>query len=158
MLDKDLDNINVVLHFPKIAEWIRENDRPLWAEFQGNEQPIPPFTEHATAVHEFLWPRKTATGATMKSFKGKRHDTLLTLLRDNADDCLRGKPKVTIFQSLDDSGCDLLIEWAADARYGVQLKSYWDISQNSFAEKTLVQIQDSPPTDLTACMSCLLAI
>ena len=143
MLDKDLDNINVVLHFPKIAEWIRENDRPLWAEFLGNEEPIPPFAEHATAVHEFLWPRKTATGATTKGFKGKRHDTLLALLRDNADDCLRGKPKVTIFQSLGDSGCDLLIEWAADARYGVQLKSHWDISQNNFAEKTLVQIQDS---------------
>jgi hypothetical protein len=64
-------------------------------------------------------------------------------VRDNADDCLRRKPRVTIFQSLDDSGCDLLIEWAADARYGVQLKSHWDISQNNFAEKTLVQIQDS---------------
>ncbi len=54
-----------------------------------------------------------------------------------------GKPTVTIFQSLDDSGCDLLIEWAAHARYGVLLKSHWDINHNNFAEKTLVQIQDS---------------
>ncbi len=29
MLDKDPDNIYVILHFPKIAEWIREIDRLL---------------------------------------------------------------------------------------------------------------------------------
>jgi len=68
---------------------------------------------------------------------------MLERLQKKADEQLPGKPKVTITQSLQDSGCDLLIDWGAGAKYGVQLKSHHDISEPEFAGTTVVQIQDS---------------
>ena len=52
-------------------------------------------------------------------------------------------PKVAITQSLHDSGCDMVIEWAKTAKYGVQMKSYNDIADEGFAVRTLAKIQDS---------------
>jgi hypothetical protein len=53
------------------------------------------------------------------------------------------RPRLSILQSLQDRGCDLLIDWPLRAKYGVQLKSNGDIEEEGFANKTLAQIQDS---------------
>ena len=66
-----------------------------------------------------------------------------TVLQRKADDELPGTPRVTITQSLQDSGCDLLIDWGMDAKYGVQMKSHHDTGGADFAAKTVGQIQDS---------------
>jgi hypothetical protein len=48
-----------------------------------------------------------------------------------------------VTQCLQDAGCDLVIDWGQGHKYGVQLKSHYDISQRDFASNTLSQIQDS---------------
>jgi hypothetical protein len=50
---------------------------------------------------------------------------------------------LSILQSLQDRGCDLLIEWPHRSKYGVQLKSNGDVEDDSFSTKTLSQIQNS---------------
>jgi hypothetical protein len=94
------------------------------------------------ALHDFLW-RPAADPARTKDFQGKRHDDLLRLLRDTADARLPGSSRVVITQSLQDAGCDILIDWGEGFKYGVQLKSHHDIGETDFAAKTVRQIQDS---------------
>jgi AbiJ N-terminal domain 5 len=140
ILDKDFGNWNVLLGTPKLVAWLRENEPGLHAEFLGGGAAT--CTEHASAIDAFLWTAAVKVSKT-SDFRTKLHDPLLTRLRSRADVRLPGNPKVTVFQSLHDAGCDLLIEWGAEAKYGVQLKSYHDICEDDFAVKTLSQIQDS---------------
>jgi hypothetical protein len=102
----------------------------------------PPFVDHALAIHEFLW-RNTGEAAHTKEFRNRGHDVLLELLRTKADKALPGCPRIVTTQSLQDAGCDIVIEWGAEAKYGVQLKSHFDISEKEFAGKTTSQIQNS---------------
>jgi hypothetical protein len=81
--------------------------------------------------------------ASTRGFRARGHDSLLAMLRGKADERLPGKPKGVLFQSLQDSGCDLLIEWGGGAKYGVQLKSHFDISQDQFQSTTIIHIHDS---------------
>lgn len=101
-----------------------------------------PPLDHASAVHDFLW-REPAPAAKTKAFIGRGHDALLELLRKKAETELPGKPRIVLTQSLQDAGCDLIIEWSEDAKYGVQLKSHFDIGEKDFAAKTTSQIQNS---------------
>ena len=101
-----------------------------------------PFVDHSSAIHEFLW-RNAGEAALTKAFRNRGHDALLELLRTKADKALLGRPRIITTQSLQDAGCDLVIEWGAEAKYGVQLKSHFDISEKEFAAKTCSQIQNS---------------
>jgi AbiJ N-terminal domain 5 len=140
MLDKDIANLGVMLENEKIVAWLRENDRPLYSEwFDGGSTPP---ADHVAAIHDFLW-RKPASAAKTKGFRNRGHDALLEILRKKAEVELPGKPRIVLTQSLQDAGCDLVIEWSDDAKYGVQLKSHFDISEKVFSGKTTSQIQHS---------------
>ncbi|MBA4192560.1 MAG: hypothetical protein C0467_31720 [Planctomycetaceae bacterium] len=141
MLSIDRDSIKTMIEFPKINAWLQQKERALWAEIAGDTTAVPPFSEHSEAIQTFLWQDAAPIGKT-KEFKGKGHDSMLGILRARADEYLPGKPMVSIFQSLQDSGCDLSVEWGG-TKYGVQLKSYADVSGDDFAGTTLIQIQDS---------------
>jgi len=144
MLDRDLGNLGVMLENSKIRSWLRQNDPTLYSEFfdDGPSMDAVPPADHAAAIHAFLW-RRAAEVTRTKGFQKQRHDVMLNRLQRQADEQLPGRPRVTITQSLQDSGCDLLIEWGTDAKYGVQMKSHYDISEADFAGKTVGQIQDS---------------
>jgi len=81
--------------------------------------------------------------AVTAGFRERRHDPMLNVLRTILEAELVGGPRISILQSLQDRGCDLLIEWPGHAKYGVQLKSNGDVAAGDFATKTLAQIQDS---------------
>jgi hypothetical protein len=143
MIGKDAGSLFVMLNTPKIIDWIRENETVLYAEVFGDgasdaEPPI----EHANVIHDFLW-RPLAETAITKGFCGKKHDKLLALLQRKADTQLPGRPKIADMQSLQDAGCDLTIDWGEGVKYGIQLKSHFDIGQPDFQAKTLSQVQDS---------------
>jgi AbiJ N-terminal domain 5 len=140
MLDNDIGNLGVMLENEKIIGWLRENDRPLYGEW-FDWVSTPP-TDHIASIHEFLW-RKPSGPAKTKGFRNRRHDALLEILRTKAEKELPGKPRIVPTQSLRDAGCDLVIEWRNDAKYGVQLKSHFDIGEKDFAVKTASQIQNS---------------
>jgi hypothetical protein len=89
-----------------------------------------------------FWPAAVDEDFT-KGFKNHSHDDLLLTLRTQLEKCLIESPRLSIFQSLQDRGCDLLIEWGLQAKFGVQLKSHRDIGEEDFARNTLAQIQDS---------------
>lgn len=140
MLDADIGNLGVMLQNEKIVAWLRDNDRPLYAEwFDGVSTPP---TDHVAAIHDFLW-RKPGTAAKTKGFQKLGHDALLEILRKKVEAELSGKPRIVPTQSLQDAGCDLVVEWSEDAKYGVQLKSHFDIGEKDFAAKTTSQIQNS---------------
>jgi hypothetical protein len=144
MLDRDLTNLGVMLENPKIRGWLRQNEPTLYADFFDDEasmDAVPP-ADHAATIHAFLW-RRAADVTRTKGFRKQGHDDLLALLRQKAEEQLTGRPRVAILQSLQDAGCDRLIEWGVGAKYGVQLKSHHDISTPDFAGKTVAQIQDS---------------
>jgi hypothetical protein len=144
ILDRDLGHLNVMLNTQKIRDWLRANEPVLYTQFFDDEPStdgVPP-ADHAAAVHKFLW-RSAANPTLTKGFRQRLHDAMLDRLVAMADDQLPGGPKVAITQSLHDSGCDMVIEWAKTAKYGVQMKSYKDIADEGFATKTLAQIQDS---------------
>jgi hypothetical protein len=140
ILQKDFGNWNALLGTPKLVAWLRENEPGLYGQFIGDAEPA--YSEHPTAIDAFLWAAAAAPSKT-KDFRTWLHDPLLVRLRARADQHLPGRPKVSIFQSLHDAGCDLLVDWGSDAKYGVQLKSYQDIAKEDFAVTTLSQIQDS---------------
>jgi hypothetical protein len=98
--------------------------------------------DHASAIHSFLW-RNAGEAAHTKAFRNRGHDVLLALLQTKADKALPGGPRIITTQSLQDAGCDIVIEWGAEAKYGVQLKSHFDITEKEFAAKTTSQIQNS---------------
>jgi hypothetical protein len=93
-------------------------------------------------LERVLWPSAAGEHLTA-GFKGKKHDDLLVVLRERLARQLFERPSLSVIQSRQDRGCDFLIEWGSHAKFGVQLKSHFDISQEGFAEKTLAQIQDS---------------
>src|SRR5262249_6921910 len=73
----------------------------------------------------------------------QHHDRLLERLRMVLDATSPDHPRISILQSLQDRGCDLLIDWPQRAKYGVQLKNNDDVRREDFANKTVSQIQDS---------------
>ena len=101
-----------------------------------------PASPHEAELHQFLW-KPAADPALTRGFGGFSHDHLLRLLREKADNNLVGKPRIVLVQSLQDAGCDLVIEWGDGSKYGIQLKSHGDIGEKDFAPKTVAQIQDS---------------
>ena len=64
-------------------------------------------------------------------------------LQEELESKLFESPRLFLTQSLQDRGCDLVIEWPQRAKYGVQLKSNGDVTETNFANKTIAQIQDS---------------
>ena len=96
----------------------------------------------AGILHEILW-KNTAERSLTSGFKGKGHDDLLGLLQGKVDKDLEGKPNSILLQSLQDAGCDLLIDWGSGQKYGIQLKSHFDIGEKDFQKNTLAQIQRS---------------
>src|SRR4029077_10826342 len=93
-------------------------------------------------LEHVLWPQ-AADVALTAGFGDERHDPLVTRLQAILEARLLERPRLAILQSLQDRGCDLLIEWPLRAKYGVQLKSNGDVEEKGFANKTLAQIQDS---------------
>lgn len=104
---------------------------------QGND-----LLQCGIVLERLLWPRAAPESVT-QGFKGQPHDDLLIKLRRQLENQLTGGPQVSILQSLQDKGCDLLIDWGTQAKYGIQLKSHGDIADADFARTTLSQIQDS---------------
>jgi hypothetical protein len=119
-----------------------EQARKAFLESLGVPVPSEDHVDLAAALHNFLW-RPAAAPALTAGFKGKSHDESLRLLRERADAELVGRPRITILQSLQDAGCDLLIDWGDGLKFGIQLKSHFDIGQKSFASNTTGQIQYS---------------
>lgn len=134
-------------------------DRPSAREGQGGgatateEQPSPRLLTEKPGepggqlayeghLHEFLW-TPAADPTITRGFEGKRHDELLRILRDKADAKLPGHQRTVILQCLGDAGCDLLIDWGGGFKFGIQLKSHYDIGEQDFAANTTRQIQDS---------------
>jgi hypothetical protein len=100
------------------------------------------FLEPGRVLQNVLW-SAAADVARTEDFREQRHDPLITRLQEILEDRLLERPRVSILQSLQDRGVDLLIEWPHRAKYGVQLKSHGDVEGKDFAPHTLMQIQDS---------------
>ncbi|HLN29167.1 MAG TPA: hypothetical protein VK395_15565 [Gemmataceae bacterium] len=98
--------------------------------------------EPSMVLERVLWP-SAADEALAAGFKENSHDDLLQLLRVRLEERLLERPRISIFQSLQDRGCDQLIEWGPHAKFGIQIKSYGDIRDSEFARNTIAQIQDS---------------
>ncbi len=100
------------------------------------------FLEPGSVLENVMWPPMADTALTA-GFRQERHDPLVTHLQTILETRLLEQPRLSNLQSLQDCGCDLLIEWPHRAKYGVQLKSNGDVEQGDFATKTVAQIQDS---------------
>jgi hypothetical protein len=100
------------------------------------------YLDPGRVLEHVLWPQ-AADVALTAGFRDERHDPLVTRLQAILEARLLERPRLSILQSLQDRGCDLLIEWPLRAKYGVQLKSNGDVEEDGFANKTLAQIQDS---------------
>jgi len=100
------------------------------------------FLEPGRVLQNVLWPAAEDVARTA-DFREQRHDPLLTRLQNILEARLLEKPRISILQSLQDRGVDLLIEWPFRGKYGVQLKSHGDVEEKEFAAHTLMQIQDS---------------
>jgi hypothetical protein len=142
MLGRDFSNLGVMLSNSKIVAWLRENAPELYGEIFAEDELIAASVDHEAALRAFLW-RPASSGSLTRGFKGQAHDAMLYRLRSLADGRLPGPPRVTVFQSLQDAGCDLLIDWGRGAKYGIQMKSHGDIGEPDFSVKTLSQIADS---------------
>lgn len=95
-------------------------------------------------LQALLWPTEAASPAATSWFAQRSHDELLQALLVAVDAALPGFVRASVFQSLQDAGCDIGIECIEEgAKYGIQVKSYGDIAQPEFARDTLAQIQDS---------------
>jgi hypothetical protein len=100
------------------------------------------FLQPGLVLQVVLWPAAAGVERT-GDFREQRHDPLVTRLQGILDERLLERPRMSILQSLQDRGVDLLIEWPQRGKYGVQLKSNGDVEKESFAPHTLMQIQDS---------------
>lgn len=100
------------------------------------------FLEPGKVLEHLLWSPLAKLEATA-GFRNERHDQMVERLQRLLDSQLFEHPRLSITQSLQDRGCDLLIEWPLRSKYGVQLKSNGDVEQGDFATKTLAQVQDS---------------
>jgi hypothetical protein len=100
------------------------------------------YLEPGRVLEHVLWPQAADVACTA-GFCDERHEPLVTRLQTILEARLLERPKLTILHSLQERGCDLLIEWSLRAKYGVQLKSNRDVEEKEFAIKTLAQIQDS---------------
>jgi hypothetical protein len=100
------------------------------------------YLEPGKVLGHVLWPQAADVALTAR-FRDERHDPLVTRLQAILEAKLLEQPRLSILQSLQDHGCDLLVEWPLRAKYGVQLNSNGDIEEDGFANKTLAQIQDS---------------
>ena len=98
--------------------------------------------EPGKVLDHLLWPG-AADVARTADFRDERHDPLVTRLQGILEAGLFERPRLSVLQSLQDRGCDLLIEWPQRAKYGVQLKSNGDVEQADFSTRILAQIQDS---------------
>lgn len=100
------------------------------------------FLEPGLVLENIMWPAMADSALTAR-FQQERHDPLVARLQRLLEATLLERPRLSILQSLQDRGCDLLIEWPLRAKYGVQLKSNRDVEEKEFASHTLMQIQDS---------------
>ena len=100
------------------------------------------FLEPGMVLENIMWPAMAELAQTAQ-FRQERHDPLVAKLLGILEAQLLEHPKLSILQSLQDRGCDLLVEWTHRGKFGVQLKSNGDVEEKSFAVKTLAQIQDS---------------
>jgi hypothetical protein len=100
------------------------------------------FLQPGLVLQVVLWPAAADVERT-GDFREQRHNPLVTRLQGILEDRLLERPRMSILQSLQDRGVDLLIEWPQRGKYGVQLKSHGDVEKEDFASHTLMQIQDS---------------
>jgi len=100
------------------------------------------FLDPGRVLQNVMWPA-TADVSRTEDFRQQWHDPLLTRLQEVLEARLLERPRMSILQSLQDRGADLLIEWPHRGKYGVQLKSHGDVEEKEFASHTLMQIQDS---------------
>jgi hypothetical protein len=105
------------------------------------------YLETGRVLQNVMWPA-AADVARTADFREHLHDPLVTRLQGILEARLLERPRVSILQSLQDRGVDLLIEWPHRAKYGVQLKCHGDVEYKEFASHTLMQIQDSHQHDL----------
>jgi hypothetical protein len=109
---------------------------------QEIEERVTRILQPGPVLESIFWPPAAAIALTA-GFRQERHDPMLARLEKMLESRLFERPRLSILQSLQDRGCDLLIEWRLRVRYGVQLKSNHDVEENGFATKTLAQVQDS---------------
>jgi hypothetical protein len=125
-------------HLPAAETLARRLDAKEWAEELNA-----PSSRSNTRALDLLLHAPSAHNDLIKGFRKKRHDPLIEKLKGLIETNLNPIPRVLTLQSLGDRGCDLLIEWPHQAKYGIQLKSNGDVEEPDFATKTLAQIQDS---------------
>ena len=107
-----------------------------------------PDTKILAALEGLRW-RIAAEEDATAGFDGKGHDDIVDRLRRTIENTLGSSVRVSVLQSLEDAGCDILIETAqAGPKYGIQLKSHFDISEKGFGGKVSAQVQDSRQHDL----------
>jgi len=99
--------------------------------------------EKTKVLENLLWPADACALALTAGFRGQSHDALVELLQTTLDKQLPDRPRLSVLQSLQDRGCDLLIEWQDGTKHGIQLKSNFDIEEEKFAATTIAQMQDS---------------
>jgi len=100
------------------------------------------FLEPGRVLENLMLP-PPADVAKTAAFREMRHDPLLERLQQELELKLLENPRIFLTQSLDDLGCDLVIDWPQRAKYGVQLKSNGDVVKAGVAEKISAQIQNS---------------
>lgn len=125
-------------HLPAAEELARRLDAKEWAE----ELNAPSRRSNTRNLDLLLHAASADIGLT-SGFRTKRHDPLIEELKGLLETKLKPTPRVSTLQSLGDRGCDLLIEWPQQEKFGIQLKSNGDVQAPDFANKTLAQIQDS---------------
>ena len=100
------------------------------------------FLQPERVLQNVLWPVAADVERT-GGFREHRHDPLLIRLQGILEERLLERPQMSILQSLQDRGVDLLIEWPQRGKYGVQLKSNGDVEKEDFAAHTVMQLADS---------------
>jgi hypothetical protein len=76
-------------------------------------------------------------------FRHQRHDDLLRRLRTVLEATVPEHPRIDMLQGMHDHGCDLIVDWSAQAKYGIQLKNDDDVKERQFFTKTKAQITAS---------------
>ncbi len=103
-----------------------------------------------THVLHCLLNRGTASHADTMFFANVKHDELIDRLRAylNAHRHFLGNCQIEQTQALNDKGVDLLLE-SGGKKFGFQVKSHFDVSENKFSQKVKAQFTEALSFGLT---------
>lgn len=137
----DRERSTNAVNIPSIIDYLQRSSRFVEGEITEAGTYNVSLDGPARWLRDVIWVASAGVSST-KGFRDLRHDDLVGRLQMVLEERLPESPRIYVSQSLQDRGCDLVIEWI-NVKSGVQLKSDGDVEKDDFASKTLAQIQDS---------------